>query len=261
MSSDYRVPALVSAMKILRELSQCGEEGATASELVRATGLSKSSMHNLLGTLVAEGLVSRNDRSRAYSLGPALIALGAAASGQARLLDVANEKLAPLATNFELTFAIAKTVSPTEVVVIERFYPPTGIHVGVRLGVRYGISEGAIGKCLLAAHSEEEAARLLAEVELEPHTASTITDPEALLEEVRKVRQDGYAISIQELNENNAVAAPVYGRNNGIELIIFALGFPDHMSGEVIDRVGSALVTAAAEIRTGVGLENAAVTA
>lgn len=259
MSNDYRVPAIVSAMKVLRELSQRGEEGATAAELVRATGLSKSSMHNLLGTLVAEGLIGRNDRSRAYSLGPALIALGAAASGQVRLLDVATEKLAPLATNFELTFAVAKVLGPTEVVVIERFYPPTGIHVGVRLGVRYGITEGAIGKCLLAAHSTEEAAELLAAIDLSPHTSSTITDTQALLAEVEQSRETGYAVSIQELNENNAVAALVTGRNGDSELIIFALGFPEHMSGPVIDDVGAALVKAAAEIRTAVGLEDVAV--
>lgn len=258
MTSEYRVPAIVSAMKILRELSQRGDDGVSAADLVRATGLSKSSMHNLLGTLVAEGLVGRDERSRTYSLGPALIALGAAASGQVRLLDVATEKLAPLATNFELTFAIGKTVGVTEVVVIERFYPPTGIHVGVRLGMRYGIDQGALGKCLLAIQTPEEAARLVKETELSPHTSSTITDAEALLEEVDRAREYGYAVSVQELNENNAVAAPVMGRNGEAELIIFALGFPEHLSGQRLAEVGEALVKAAGEIRAAVGLEDIA---
>lgn len=258
MSSDYRVPAIVSGMKIMRELSQRGEQGATAAELVRSTELSKSSMHNLLGTLVAEGLVSRNDRGRTYALGPALIALGAAASGQIRLLDVATERLAPLATSFELTFAIAKTLEPTEVVVIERFYPPTGIHVGVRLGVRYGVSQGALGKCILAAHSPERAAELVASTKLSAHTSSTITDSGTLLNEVARARQLGYAVSVQEFNENNAVAAPVTGRSGESELIIFALGFPEHLSDPLIDEVGTSLVTVAAQIRTAVGLEEVA---
>ncbi|MCL4287439.1 MAG: helix-turn-helix domain-containing protein, partial [Thermoleophilia bacterium] len=46
MSGGYKVPAIVSAAKILRELRRSSRP-ATQAELVRATGLSKSSMHNL----------------------------------------------------------------------------------------------------------------------------------------------------------------------------------------------------------------------
>lgn len=261
MSSDYRVPAIVSAMKVLRELSQRGEGGATAAELVRATGLSKSSMHNLLGTLVAEGLVTRDGRSRAYALGPSLIALGAAASGQIRLLDVTTEKLAPLANRFELTLAIGKPLGSAEVVVIERFYPDSPVHVGVRLGIRYGVSEGALGKCLLAAMPEAETTAQLDATELSRHTPSTITEREALLAEVQRAREVGYSVSRQELNENNAVAAPIIGRSGNLELVIFALGFAEHFSGGLIDEVGQALVDTAGEIRSAIGMEEAAVLA
>lgn len=255
MNTEYRVPAIVSAMKVLRELSQRGDQGATAAELVRATELSKSSMHNLLGTLVAEGLVTRDDRSRAYTLGPSLIALGAAASGQIRLLDVTTEKLAPLANQFELTFAVGKPLGRTEVVVIERFYPSTPVHVGVRLGISYDISQGALGKCLLAAMPEEEALERLAEIELSRHTPRTITEREALLAEVKRAREDGFAVSLQELNENNAVASPILGRSGNLELVIFALGFAEHFSGELIDEVGQAMVEVAGQIRAATGIE------
>ena len=61
--SGYRVPAVVSAARILRELAQGGEAGQTAAELCRTTGPSKSSMHNLLSTLADEGFVRRDSRT------------------------------------------------------------------------------------------------------------------------------------------------------------------------------------------------------
>ncbi len=130
MSGGYRVPAVVSAVKILGELRRIGEAGATQTELVRATGLSKSSMHNLLSTLEGEGFVSRDARTSEYRLGPALITLGAAATGQTRLIGIATERLAPLATELQLSFAVAQPVGLYEAVIVERFYPPEGVHVG-----------------------------------------------------------------------------------------------------------------------------------
>jgi DNA-binding IclR family transcriptional regulator len=253
MSGGYKVPAIVSAVKILRELRQTSRP-ATQAELVRATGLSKSSMHNLLSTLENEGLVSRDERSREYRLGPALIVLGAAASGQARLIDIASQRLAPLAGERQISFAIAQPLGSSEVVIVERFYPPTGVHVGIRIGSTFGLYDGALGKCLLAGMPEGALEELLAAKPIPAHTDRTLTEPGALLAEISQVRDRGWAASEQELNENNAVAAPLRGRNGGIELVLLALGFAEELGGAEIARTGELLAGLAGEIRVGAGL-------
>jgi IclR family acetate operon transcriptional repressor len=253
MSGGYKVPAIVSAVKILRELRQASRP-VTQAELVRATGLSKSSMHNLLSTLEGEGLVSRDDRSREYRLGPALIVLGAAASGQARLIDIASQRLAPLVGERQISFAIAQPLGSSEVVIVERFYPPTGVHVGIRIGSTFGLYDGALGKCLLAGMPDDGLAELLAAAPIPAHTERTLTEPAELLAEIAQVRERGWAVSEQELNENNAVAAPLRGRNGGIELILLALGFAEELGGEEIRRTGELLAGLTDEIRVGAGL-------
>lgn len=254
MSGGYRVPAVVSTMKILRELRRIGDGAATQSELVRATGLSKSTMHNLLSTLEEERIVSRDARTREYRLGPALITLGAAASGQTRLIDIATERLAPLATELGLSFAVAQPVGANEAVIVERFYPPEGVHVGIRLGSAYGIYDGATGKCLLAALPPEEAERAIAAGAIPAHTARTVTKRADLLAEVSEVRRRGWGTSVQELNENNAVAALVRGRNGGLALLLLALGFAEQLGGERLDEVGAMLAELGEQIRAGAGL-------
>jgi DNA-binding IclR family transcriptional regulator len=253
--SGYRVPAVVSALRVLRELAQDDEGGQTATELCRATGASKSSMHNLLATLADEGLIVRDPGSRAYRLGPALITLGAAASGQTRLLAIATERLAALAAEKELSFAIGQPVNPHEVVIIERFYPPGDVHVGVRLGANFGLFEGAIGKCLLASLSGEEVGRILGRRAVPAYTERTLTEPEAVLAEVQAVRERGWAAARGELNENNAVATTVDDGAGNPVLFLLALGFAEKFTEPVIEATGELLVKTAEEIRSAAGIE------
>lgn len=259
MSKDYRVPAIVSAAKILRALHACGDRGAVQAELVRATGLSKSSMHNLLVTLEEEGFVMRDSRTREYRLGPALVTLGAAAAGQAGLIDLASERLAPLSAERSLSFAIAQPIDERQAVVVERFYPPEGVHVGIRLGSSFGLYDGALGKCLLAALPDDELEAALREKPIPAHTERTVTDPRKLREEVEQVRERGYAVSQQELNENNAVVAPVIGRGGRPGLFLLALGFNEQLGGERLREIGELLVGVAREISAAAGLTDGAV--
>jgi DNA-binding IclR family transcriptional regulator len=247
---------VVSAVKILGELRRIGEAGATQTELVRATGLSKSSMHNLLSTLEGEGFVSRDARTREYRLGPALITLGAAATGQTRLIGIATDRLAPLATDLQLSFAIAQPVGLYEAVIVERFYPPEGVHVGIRLGSTYGLHEGALGKCMLAALPQDEVERIIKKRSIPAHTDRTMTRPDALIDEIAAVRERGWGASMQELNENNAVAAPVAGRNGGVALILLVLGFAEQLGGGQIERTGEMLVELGRQIRSTAGFDS-----
>jgi DNA-binding IclR family transcriptional regulator len=227
--SGYRVPAVVSAIRVLEHLDAGGDHGATQSELVAALGASKSTMHNLVSTLEAEGFVRRDPSTRRYCLGPALIPLGAAAVRQTKLTRIASDAIAPLAAHHDLSFAVVQRTTDDFAQVVERFYPPQDVHVGVTLGSRFGISEGALGKLLLAAMEPDDAERLLLGRELPAHTARTITDPAALLREVATARKRGWAVSAQELNENNAVAASVWGPSGKVELFLLGLGFPTQL--------------------------------
>jgi DNA-binding IclR family transcriptional regulator len=239
--SDYRVPAVVSAIRVLGHLDARGDSGATQSELVEALGVSKSTMHNLVSTLEAEGFLRRDLNTRRYCLGPALIPLGAAALRQTKLIRIASDAVAPLAAHYDLSFAVVQRTADDFAQVVERFYPPQDVHVGVSLGSRFGISEGALGKLLLAAMEPEEAERLLLGRELPAYTDLTITDPTALLREVSTARERGWAVSVQELNENNAVAASVWGLTGEVELFLLGLGFPTQLEKRRLAEMGEML--------------------
>lgn len=249
MSLDgrYRVPALLSAFRILRELLDRGE-GATQADLARSVKLSKSTTHNLLSTLESEGVVRRDPRTRAYRLGPTLISLGAGAAGQMPAATLAADALAPLAAEHGMSYGIAHHTPEGEAQVIERFYPPRDVHVGVTIGARFGPFQGALGKCLLAALDPAECERLVRSRELPAHTERSITDPDRMLAEVERVRRQGWAVSAQELNEVNAVAAPVHDPAGAPLLYLLALGLVDQLPDSRLGEVGRTLHELAARI-------------
>ena len=84
------------------------------------------------------------------------------------------------------------------------------LSVGTRLPAAYT----SMGRVLLAQLPEAELEAFLARVKLEPFTASSITDANALEKDITKVRKQGYSIVDQELDSGlRSAAVPVFAGN------------------------------------------------
>jgi len=252
--SDYQVPAVVGAIKVLAELGRPGESGPTQAELAEATGLSKSTLHNLLSTLAAHEYIRRESGTRRYRLGPALIPLGTAATRQVKLVRSTLDRIAPMAEKHHLTFAIAQRTGEDEVQIIERFYPASVVHVGITVGSSFGPLDGAVGKVLLSAMDPERSERLIGERNLPAHTDATITSPEDLVQEVEQVRKLGWATSRGEFTENNAVAAGIRTHSGDLGLLLLVLGFGNQLDERRIEEVGQLLRITADSIMAEAGV-------
>ena len=252
-AKGYRVPAVVSAIRVLDALAGLNGAGAPLSELARMIDRSKSTVFNLLSTLEAEGLVSRDAATRRYHLGARLIPLGSAAAREARPLAMALERARKIAAETGLSVAVAQTIAGPMAQVGDSVTPQRGLHVGITIGDRYGLFDGAIGKSLLAGMPEADAERMVRESPPRPHTTRTITDADALLADVAQVRRRGWAASLGELNENNAVSACVTGPTGAPLLILAALGFVSQLPDERVAEVGERLcaLTESVSIETG----------
>lgn len=246
--SEYQVPAVVSAIRLLSILAQADGRPTSQTDLARQAGLSKSSAHNLLSTLEQAQFVQRDAESRRYKLGAALIPLGAAASRHTRIVSIAVERTAVLPSELGLSIALVQPTREGDAQVIESFYPPDDMHVGITIGSRYGPFDGAVGKCLMAAMEDDEVDRLLAEHEVPARTKATITDPRKLRREVEAVREQGWGASVGEYNENNAVVAPIVDAAGKPELFILAVGFVSQLPDDSVPEVGDRLRVFAGEI-------------
>lgn len=243
----YLVPAVVAASKLLDALAAAGPQGASAAELARSAQISRSSAHNLLATLLHEGLAERDPATRNLRLGPRTVALGAAAAQGRSALGLAVERAGALAHELGLTIAVCQA-DGDRAVLVEQRTPPAGVHVALTPGSRFGPFDGALGKCLLAGAEPAAARRTIAAGRLPAHTERTLTDPDALLAEVELARERGWATSLGEFRPNNAVAAAIPGADGRPALLLLALGLVDQLPLERVEEVGERLRAVADEI-------------
>ena len=201
------IQSLLRSMELLEVLKEKNRNFSIA-ELAEAMDLPPSTVHRILQTF-CEKYVIRDDRSHTYRLGPALIPLGKAAARGIRLQDAAHGILAQLAKQ---TKEDAYLVIPVgnKGLVIEKVDGPSHLKVVEEFGYEMYMHCGAIRKVLLAwqtpAFIDEYFKNIILHDQAFPHVR-----PDDLREELKKIRQDGYAITHGEyVTDALGIGAPVF---------------------------------------------------
>jgi DNA-binding IclR family transcriptional regulator len=202
------VQSLERAFGLLEAIAQA-RQGIGLAELSRTVGLHTSTTFHLVKTMVALGYI-RQDRDKRYRIGRALFALAAGALDEVELVSLAIPVLEDLteATGESGHFAVR---SGDAIVVIAKTSGSGAFQLTNRVGVTRPAHGTALGKVLLAALTEGQLDRFLANHELAALTPKTITDPELLRREIREVARTGVAYDDGEFNaEVRCVAVPVH---------------------------------------------------
>jgi len=91
------------------------------------------------------------------------------------------------------------------------------MRVTISIGTRFPAYATSMGRVLLAGLTPAELDAYLERVSMRPITARTITDPDALRAELDKVREQGWALVDQELEEGlRSFAAPIRDRSGRV---------------------------------------------
>jgi DNA-binding IclR family transcriptional regulator len=205
--SERQVDTVARALELLACFSDAEPE-LTLKQLSEKTGLYKSRILRLCGTLSAGGFLIRLPRA-AYKLGPMLMILGKVYERSNPLANVVRPILKTLSE---------KTGESTKLFVIEghkrlclaREKGPSPLRYAISEGQTLELYAGAGGKVLLAFAAEDFRNRILRR-KLAAITANTIVTREQLEEEFASIRKLGYAVSMGELVPDVAgLAAPVF---------------------------------------------------
>ncbi|HLS25896.1 MAG TPA: IclR family transcriptional regulator [Beutenbergiaceae bacterium] len=183
------VQSVTRAIDLLALLAEEGPEMAL-SELAERTGLATATTHRLIRTLVDHGYV-RQLPSRRYALGPALIRLGEHAG--MHLGSAARVHLADLAARVGETVNLAMLDQDT-VVYIAQSASKHSMRMFTEVGRRVPAHATGVGKATLAQLDDGQVHRIITRAGMPAMTDRTITDPEAFLAEMGRIRERGYAI-------------------------------------------------------------------
>jgi IclR family pca regulon transcriptional regulator len=190
----------------------------TLSEVARETGLTRAATRRFLHTLLQLGYVASNGRE--FSLRPRVLELGYAYLSSMNLPEIAQPHLEALVAKVRESSSIA-VLDGHDVVDILRVRGPGILVVAVPIGTRFPVYASSKGRVLLANLPRQELNRRLATIRFNRLTSRTVVDRKRFREILDEVRERGYAVADQELEDGlRSVAVPI--RDSGSTVIAAA---------------------------------------
>ena len=184
----------------------------TLAQIVRRTGLPRSSAHRMLERLVQLRWLRRSGRD--YELGMRLVELGSLAVHQDRLVRAAGPLLGELHRATGLVVHLAVLDGP-DVVYLDKVGDSPLAPIPTRVGGRQPAHCTAVGKAMLAYRDEDAPVDLAVR-----KTRYSIATGSQLAVELSRVRAHGVAFEREEsLLGFGCVAAPIGGSGEGQEVM------------------------------------------
>jgi len=179
----------------------------TLSDVARRTGLTRAAARRFLLTLTDLGYVRTDGKQ--FALTPRVLDLGYAFLSSLTLPEVAEPHLERLAAELRESNSVS-VLDGDEIVYVGRVPTSRIMRVAINVGTRFPAYATSMGRVLLAGLPEPELTAYLDRAEIVPLTARAIDNAEDLEQELDRVREQGWALVDQELEEGlRSIAAPV----------------------------------------------------
>jgi DNA-binding IclR family transcriptional regulator len=164
-------------------------------ELVRESGLTRPTVHRLLTSLAAEGLLDHEARTGNWVLGPEVLLLGSVASARFPLEDIARPSLRRLAEQTgESAFFSIRRGDETVCLLREEGSFPVRSFV-LHEGVRFPLGVASAGTAILAFLPEREQEEILANWPAHAGTFAEGHTESVVRANVKRTRETGYSVN------------------------------------------------------------------
>lgn len=221
------VGTIETALQVIETVQD--HDGVGVTEIANELKLPKSTVHSHLQTLREQHYVVKNGDE--YALGLKFLKLGTRSRNRLPVYDHACPEVDELAEESGEIVNLAVREFGRGVYLYQA-QGERAVHLDTYVGMRFNLHCTGLGKVLLANAPPAEIDPILDTYGLPARTENTITDREALLEELETIRERGYAYDDEErLPGLRCVAAPIKDGGHAIGSISIA-GPTSRMRGE-----------------------------
>lgn len=204
--SNSSVQSLARGLAVIRAFD-AEYSVMTLSQVAARTELSRATARRFLHTLVELGYVRTDGKS--FALTAKVLDLGYSYLSGLTLPELAQPHLERLAATVGESTS-ASVLNGTDIVYVARVPTKRIMSVAITIGTRFPAYATSMGRVLLAALPPAEAAERLSAIELPVRTARTIHTVDGLLEQLALVREQGWALTDQELEVGlRSMAMPI----------------------------------------------------
>ena len=223
MTSGFkRVPALDKCFDILDFLAN-SSKAPGISEISKALGYHKSTVFNIVHTLVDLGVLEREPENK-FRFGTRLYLLGKEAGNSSELIVTVHPYLEEINQTTKLS-AFLGIRSGLRAIILDKVDSAFDIRISSEIGMRIPLLAGAGGKALLAQLSDGEVDEILSKNELKRFTPFSCVSKRKYKEMVGKAREEGIAVDREEYIEGiRALAVPIKINRGDDPAAIWAVG-------------------------------------
>lgn len=234
----YLNKSLDKAFSLL-DLFNSRNEKMSMTDISKKTDYNPSSLYPILHTMEKYDYLHR-DEDKKYSLGLAFAKKGRLVLENLSLSKKARVELENLRDETNRTIHLG-FINEKQLVYIDKV-ESKGIKLYSSPGKTAPLHATGLGKAILAHLSKERLEEILPALDFSPYTKNTITSREELEQELREVKERGYAIDDEEFEKGvKCIAAPIKEHNGEVRAAISLTGLAAQMDEEVL-REQSALV-------------------
>lgn len=252
--SPYQVQVLDRALAILQMLSAEGPDLSLVA-ISDKLELHKSTVHRLLMVLERHKLIERNSVNGRFRLGLKLFELGTRAVSQLDLRERARPVLERLVLETSETVHLC-VLDDAEVVYLDKIEPERSVRMASTVGRRNPAYCTAVGKAILAYLPEGQVEGIVRKYPLKAITANTITSFLELKTELAAIRERGYAMDDEEIEEGvRCVSCVVRDFSNAPVAAISVSGPSFRLTREKVKSISRPVIAAATALSTELGFK------
>ena len=238
------VQSVDRALAILECLARLGEAGVT--ELAAELGVHKSTAFRLAATLEGRRMVEQTTDRGKYRLGVGILRLAGATTARLDVVQESRPVCRALAAATGETVNIA-VLSEHSALYLDQVAGSSALQPHNWVGQHIPLHATSNGKVLMAWLPPAELGDLLGR--LPAYTGLTITHKGKLRKQLEVVRDQGYAVAVDELEVGlTAIAAPVRNAHGDVVCSMSISGPTFRLSAERVEDVVPQLVEAADEL-------------
>lgn len=203
------IQATERSFRIIEEIRE--RDGAGITELADHFGVSKSTIHEHLTTLVQMDYLCRDGNE--YKIGLRFLTIGGYARRKQRLYKNVRSEIDDLAA--ETGESVKAAVEQHgKGVFLYQARGDRAVHTNAHDGTRVYLHSTGVGKAILSELPAERVENIVERWGLQALTENTITDKDELYTELNKIQERGYAIDNEEYVRGvQCIAVPVMGQN------------------------------------------------
>jgi IclR family transcriptional regulator, KDG regulon repressor len=178
--------------------------------------LHKSTVHSLLKTLQNHHYIEQNMENGKYRLGMKLFERGNLVIRSLDIRTIAKRHLIDLSVKTGNTVHLV-ILDGKEGIYIDKVEGASATVLYSRIGRRIPVHSSAVGKALVGYKNMEELKEILKDYIYKKQTVNTITNEKDFIAELKKVRENGYALDSEE-NEPGitCIAVPIWDHSGSV---------------------------------------------